>query len=213
MPRVNLMPPEIAEAERFRRLQLAMGGAVLASVVIVGLLYHHEKSGISSAQGQLDAAQAKQTALQSQLNGLSNVSQTYADVQAKQALLSQAMGQEIRWSYILNDLSYRITSNLWLTNVSATETSVGGPTTTAPTGLPGGPSTSLGTVSFSGVAFSHDDVAKWLDSLTKEKGFSQPTFSSSTEVPLDGRMVVNYGTQVLVNENALSNRYVQGPGN
>jgi hypothetical protein len=37
MPRVNLMPPEIAEAAKFRRFQLAMGGAVVAAVgILVG---------------------------------------------------------------------------------------------------------------------------------------------------------------------------------
>jgi len=30
------MPPEIAEAARFRRFQLAMGGAVVAAVAVVG---------------------------------------------------------------------------------------------------------------------------------------------------------------------------------
>jgi len=34
MPRVNLMPPEIAEAARFRRFQLAMGGAVVGAVAV-----------------------------------------------------------------------------------------------------------------------------------------------------------------------------------
>src|SRR5581483_2823263 len=122
MPRVNLMPPEIAEAERFRRLQMAMGGAVVLSAVVVGLLYQHAHSGISDAQKDLTAAQNQHTGLQGKLDSLSSVSQTFAAVQAKESLLSQAMGNEIRWSYVLNDLSYRVPSDFWLTAVQATET-------------------------------------------------------------------------------------------
>jgi hypothetical protein len=50
LPSVNLMPAEIAEAARFRRLQFAMGAAVLGAVVVVGALYVHGKSSVSDAQ-------------------------------------------------------------------------------------------------------------------------------------------------------------------
>lgn len=203
MPRVNLMPPEIAEAERFRRLQLAMGGAVVLSAVVVGALYQHAKSGISAAQDQLTTAQNQHTDLQGQISKLASVSQTFATVQAKQALLGQAMGQEIRWSYVLNDLSYRVPNDFWLTAVQATETAAD-PTATAPvTQTPG----ALGTVAFSGVALKHDDVAAWLDALAKEKGFSNPTFGSSTEGEIGARIVYFNSESVDVNNDALSNRF------
>jgi len=212
MPRVNLMPPEIAEAERFRRLQLAMGGAVLVTAVLVAGLYQHAKSGISDSQAQVTTAKAQQTSLQTKLNSLSNVSATYAAVQAKQMVLQQAMGQEIRWSYMLNDLSFRIPSNVWLTTIQASETAAGDAgSTTIPVTLSDG-TTSLGTVSFNGVAFKHDDVATWLDSLAKEKGFSDPTFSSSTENLIGTRDVVDFGTSVALSSSALSNRYVTKAG-
>jgi Tfp pilus assembly protein PilN len=208
MPRVNLMPPEIGEAERFRRLQLAMGGAVIVSAVLVGALYQHAKSGISDAQTQVDTAQAQHTALQTKLNTLSTVSQTFADVQAKQAVLQEAMGQEIRWSYMLNDLSFRIPSNVWLTTIQATEnTTLGAAASTDPAAAG-----ALGEVAFSGVAFKHDDVATWLDSLAKEKGYSDPTFSNSTENLIGVRPVVDFGTSVVLTPDALSNRYVNKAG-
>jgi Tfp pilus assembly protein PilN len=210
MPRVNLMPPEIAEAERFRRLQMAMGGAIVLSVLVVGYLWHNAKSGISSAQHQLDTAQSQQATLTSKMQTLSYVSQAYDQVHAKQMLLSQAMSPEIRWSYILNDLSFRIPSNVWLTAVTANEQA--GPTAqtslTPSTTAPG----TLGTVSFSITAFKHDDVAAWLDSLAKEKGFTNPTFSSSIEALIGSRGVVNAGTSVDITPDALSGRFVPKAG-
>jgi Tfp pilus assembly protein PilN len=210
MPRVNLMPPEIADAERFRRLQLAMGSAVLLAAVVVGALYMHAKSGISSAQTQVDQAQSQQTSLQGQLDKLASVKQTFAEVQGKQALLQQAMGPEIRWSYVLNDLSLRVPNNVWLTGIQATE-NIGGavPTTAA---LPGSTATDIGTISFAGVGSRHDDVANWLDSLAREKGFSQPTFSSSVESAIGAVSVVDFATSVNVDTKALSNRYTPKAG-
>jgi Tfp pilus assembly protein PilN len=213
MPRVNLMPPEIADAERFRRLQLAMGGAVLLSAVVVGGLYMHAKSGISSAQQQVTTAQTQNAALQTKLSSLATVKATFAEVQTKQQLLQQAMGQEIRWSYVLNDLSLRVPSNVWLTAMQASETTVGtGASSAVASGVPGAPASNIGTISFSGVGFQHDDVAAWLDSLAKERGFTQPTFSNSTETAIGSRGVVDFTTSAVIDAKALSNRYVQKAG-
>jgi Tfp pilus assembly protein PilN len=213
LPRVNLMPPEIAEAARFRRLQFAMGGAVIVSAAIVGGLYTHAKGGVKSAQAEVTAAQTQQTALQAKQASLNSVQQTLSDVAAKQSLLGQAMGQEIRWSYVLNDLSYRIPSDVWLTGITADETAANPATAAAPSGLPGAPASDLGTVTFSGVAFKHDDVATWLDALAKEKGFTSPTFSSSSESAIGTRSVVDFGSSTIVDNDALSNRYVAKAGN
>jgi Tfp pilus assembly protein PilN len=213
MPRVNLMPPEIAEAERFRRLQVAMGCAVVASAAVVGVLYMHAKSGISSAQTEVNTAQAQQAALNAKLNSLASVKQTFAEVQNKQALLQQAMGQEIRWSYMLNDLSFRIPSDVWLGAMQASETTtLGGSTGNPVATMPGSTAAAIGSVSFSGYGMKQDDVATWLDSLSKEKGFADPTFSSSTETAIGSTSVVSFQSSVVLDTSALSNRFVQKAG-
>lgn len=219
MPRVNLMPPEIAEGARLRRLQLAMGGAVLVSAVLVAGLYMHEKSNVSSARSQLQSEQTQQASLNQKLASLSSVKQTFAEVQAKQGLLGQAMGQEIRWSYVLNDLSFRIPSNIWLTSMVASETSAGGTSesaasTTTPTTLTATPSAAapIGSITFGGVGFKHDDVATWLDALARERGFTDPQFTSSAEAAIGARTIVNWATSVELDAKALSNRYTHEAG-
>jgi Tfp pilus assembly protein PilN len=214
LPRVNLLPPEIEEAERFRRLQLGLAGAVILSAVLVGGLYMHAKSGLSSAQSQLSTAQAQQATEQQKLNSLASVGTTYAEVSAKHSELQQAMGQEIRWSYVLNDLSLRIPSNVWLTNATANESGTPGatggaaPAASTATGAAAG----IGSVSFEGVAFQHDDVAAWLNALAREKGFDSPTFSSSSESMIGSRKVVDFTTSANVTSKALSNRYTSKAG-
>jgi Tfp pilus assembly protein PilN len=118
------------------------------------------------------------------------------------------MGDEIRWSTYLNDLSLRMPDNVWLTNISALENSAGA----VPT-APGAPaSTAIGTVTFAGVAFSHDDVASWLEALAKEKGFANPYFTNATETPIGPRTVDNFTSSVDLGPNAKSGRYTKPAG-
>jgi Tfp pilus assembly protein PilN len=212
MPSVNLMPPEIAEAARFRRFQLAMGGAVVAAIVIVGALYVHQHSSVKGAQSQLDAARSQQTSLQSQLTSLSGVQDVYTDVAARQALLAQAMGAQVKWSDYLTDLSLRVPDNVWLTSISATETAgpttgtvAAAPATTSPLLNPG-----IGQITFNGMALHPDDVATWLDMLARERGFSNAYFTNSAETGL--KSVVAFASQVNVTPAAESNRFVRPAG-
>jgi Tfp pilus assembly protein PilN len=206
---VNLLPPEIYEAARFRRLQFALAGVGVGAVAIVGGLTYQAHHSVSAANAQLAAANAQKTSLQSQQNNLQSVRDVYNQVAAKKAMLSRAMGNEVRWSGYLTDLSLRIPANVWLTNVSATE-SVPGATGSVPVATNASPllSSGIGTVQFSGVAFSHDDVATWLDALAKEKGFTNVYFSSSTKGTIGPRQVVNFVSQVSLSPAALSGRYL-----
>jgi Tfp pilus assembly protein PilN len=212
MPRVNLMPPEIAEAARFRRFQLAMAGAVAAAVVVVGLLYTHEHSGVTSAKSELDAAKQQNVALQSQLTSLQSVQDVYSQVASAEAMLQQAMGGEIRWSSYLADLSLRIPDHVWLTNVTATQTVTGLTVTTATTTPGAVTSGGIGNIAFQGVAFSHDDVATWLDMLAKERGFTNPYFTSSTEGTIGPKTVDNFASTVDITPQAESGRYNKPAG-
>lgn len=210
---VNLLPPEIYEAAKFRRLQFALGGFGLAAVAVVGLLTYQAHHSVTAAKAQLTQAQAQQTSLQNQRAGLQSVRQVYDQVAAKQGVVIRAMSNEIQWSTYLNDLSMRVPDNVWLTNITATETvpgatgAVASPTA-APNSLPLTQS-GIGTVQFSGVAFSHDDVANWLDALAKEKGFTNVYFSSATKGLIGTRTVVNYVSQVTLNSSALSGRFLK----
>jgi Tfp pilus assembly protein PilN len=206
MPSVNLMPTEIAEAAKFRRFQFAMGAAVVAAVAIVGVLYVSGRGGVSSAQTELDNANTAHATAQTELSSLSSVSAIYQQVASKQAMVQQAMGDEIDWSTYLSDLSLRIPDNVWLTNMNAAETG-----STAAATAPAA-SAGIGTITFGGVAFSHDDVATWLDVLAKEKGFTNVYFSNSTAGVIGTKPVVNYSSSVGLTDDATSGRFSQPAG-
>lgn len=214
LPQVNLLPPEIEQQRRFRRVQAGLGAGVLASVVVAGGLVLAAHGQVGNAQDDLDANQAQSTRLQSQVSEFAEVPKVFGQVEAAHAQLGQAMGQEVRWSYFLNDLSLKIPNRVWLTEMSVTKSDVAA---AAPAVAPTDGqymTTGIGSVTFTGQAYSHNDVAAWLISLAKQKGYTQPYFSDSTVEPLGTHdNAVKFTSQVTLTEDALSKRYTEKAGN
>jgi len=199
LPRVNLLPPEIAEQAHFRRVQGGLGLAVVAAVGLVGLLYTGASGSVGDAQAGLDQAQAQQSALQAETATYRDVTARYAKAAAVETMLVQAMGTEVQYSGLLNDLSLTVPDGVWVTNAqfSQTEPAAGGTT-------PG-----IGTVTMTGVALSYDDVALWLESQATQKGYDKPYLQTSTEALLAGKKVVNWSSTVVLTPDALSGRYTK----
>ena len=208
LPQVNLLPPEIAEKAVFRRVQLGLGAAVVAALGVVGLLYLSAASSATSAQGDLDTATSSGQSLQAQSAKYSEVTGVYARAAAAQTQLGTAMGDEVRFSQLLNDLSLSIPTNVWIKNLSYTSSAApaAGAAATATTAVPGA-TPGIGTLNVTGVAFSHDDVAVWLESIGSQKTYVNPYFASSTEALIGTRKVVNFTSTATVTAVARSGRY------
>jgi Tfp pilus assembly protein PilN len=204
LPKVNLLPPEIAESRRVRRIQLGLGGAVLAAVGVVVLLYVVAVGGVSSAQQELDTATARQSALQVQTAKYREVTAVYAKAAAAQGMLTQAMGQEVRYSLLLNDLSLSIPDNVWIKQLTFDQSGV---TAGGGVGQAG-----IGKLSVTGVAFSHDDVAVWLESLATQQHYADPSFTNSTEALLGTRKIVNFTSTATLTAAAYSGRSARTGG-
>lgn len=208
MARVNLLPPEIAEQAKLRKSQIAMLGTGVAAVVVVGGLYMQASAKVSDAKSDKAQAIAANASLRDQLNDLGTVKETYAKVDAASKTLAVAMHYEVRWSTYLHDLTYTIPENVWLESVDAkmnpAKTSAQSGSSNDTVLNPG-----LGTVQFKGYAFSHDDVAAWLESLAKQRGYSDPYFTKS-EDQLGSRVIVAYDSTVYISDKARSNRYAKG---
>jgi Tfp pilus assembly protein PilN len=215
LPRVDLLPPEIFQARRFRRVQTGLGGAVALAVGLVALLYVSASGSVSDAQQQLDAATAAQQQLQTQTASYRDVTATYAQAASAEAVLTIAMGAEVRWSRLLDDLSLTVPDNVWVKELTLTEAAPGAaagtPVTTAPPATTGAAAASdqIGTATFTGVGFSHDDVAVWLESLAGQKAFRDPSFSSATESLLGPRKIVTFTSTATLTSAALSGRYTK----
>ena len=211
LPRVNLMPPEVAEAKAMRRVQMALGAAGVASVAVVGVLYLSASHSVSAANNDLAASKATTTQLQGQVDKYKDVTATINAANAAQAQLVTAMGDEIRYSQLLNDLSLAVPSTVWLKSLSYTSTAPGAvpPGTT----LAAGGALPVGTLSVTGIGFSHDDVALWLEAIAGlRKTYANPYFANSTEALIGSRPTVNFNSTAVVLSTAQSNRYKNSAG-
>ena len=204
LPRVNLLPPEIAETARFRRITYGLGGGLLGALGIVALLYVGAVAAVNDATTELETATATGASLRVETARYADVEAVYARAAAAQAMLTSSMGEEVRYSHYLHDLSLTVPENVWVKNVSFAQAAT--PATLGST-VPG-----IGTVTFTGVGFKHDDVAVWLESLAKQKGYINPDFTSSTKALLGNRSTVNFTSTVTMTADALSGRYTTPQG-
>jgi Tfp pilus assembly protein PilN len=214
MPRVNLLPPEIAAAQRLRRLQVILGAAVFGVLALVLLAWLVVGSGVGSAQDELTQAQGESSQLEQEIASYSEVPQVYGDVETAQGNLTTAMTPEIRWSFFLNDLSLtmpktsRLDSLAFLNTAAAAQldpTAALTPTTT-PLGEP-----TMGTVTFTGKATGFDAVAAWLQTLGRSKALSSATVTNVAEVDSEESSghLFDVASNAFLNANAASNRYLQ----
>ena len=204
LPRVNLLPPEIAESARFRRITYGLGGGLLGALGVVALLYVGALAAVNEANSDLETATASGAALQVETAKYADVEAVYARAAAAQAMLTSAMGEEVRYSQFMNDLSLTVPANVWVKNVTFAQAP-------APAAL-GSTVPGIGTVTFTGVGFKHDDVAVWLESLAKQKGYVNPYFTASTKSFIGNRSVVDFTSTVTMTADALSGRYTAPKG-
>jgi Tfp pilus assembly protein PilN len=204
-PRVNLLPPEIAAEAKFRRTRMLLSLVIVGAVAVTGGLYVMASNQAASASDDLASAQATQVKLQAEAAKYANVPKVYAEVAAAQQDLTQAMGQEVRYSYVLNDLSLTLgrVNGVWLTNLAVTQAVDNPSTSKSALGNP-----SIGTLTFTGEATKHTDVAAWLDGLAKTPYYADPYFSNSAVgQPIGTTPIVDFTSQVSLTDKALSNRY------
>ena len=229
MPRVNLLPPEIAAAARLKRLRAMLGLVVAGIAVVVVLLFLFASSRVGAAQDDLDAAQAIGAERTAEKADYAEVPLVYASVDTAQQNLATAMTPEIRWSFYLNDLSLTIPRTTRLSSMTAvndaaavqlagaaalpapapTDATTTDGTTTTPAPIPVVANT--GSITFTGKSTDFDAVAAWLQSLNRVEGYSDPfvqtiTKADSTDTVGDW-FDVDSSTEL--NIAALSNRYLQ----
>ena len=218
LPRVDLLPPEIGERQHLRRVQGGIGLGVLAALGLTALLHVGASSSVTEAQDSVDAASAQHTQLQRRVAGFRDVTAVYARTEAAEAMLVEAMGAEVRWSRLLDDLSHEVPDRVFLTDLAYVQTGSAragseqaGSVGTGGTQTPGA-GASIGSVTVAGTAFSHRDVAVWLEAFGAQEGHAGATLQSATERRLGGRTVVDFTSSVSLTAEALSDRYTRAGG-
>jgi Tfp pilus assembly protein PilN len=185
-PRVNLLPPEIDQASRLRRLQILLGLALLGLLVIVALVFFWAGGQVTAANDELTAAEAQGASLEAQVADFAEVPKVIAEVGAAQDALVTAMTPEVRFSFYLNDLSLTIPRSTRLVDLTATNTAAAAqldpslPPTATQLGEP-----TMGNIAFTGASSSFDGVAAWMQSLARQEGYVSPTLQTVAKADAD----------------------------
>ncbi len=212
VPRVNLLPPEIAQERQLRRTQAILGLVVVGVLGAVGAGYLLASAGADSAADGLATEQKRTVTLNAEASKYAEVPRTLAQVESAQNARSTAMASDVLWSPYLDDLALTYPKDVWITDLTAT---VGAPAgAAAASGLPADPLTrsGIGTITVLGTGKVHSDVSAWLDVLAGTEGFADPSLSQSERNQIDGTVIVDFTTQAVVTSDALSNRYEREAG-
>ncbi len=195
MSQVNLLPPDVLKAQRFRQLTglvAAVGALVL--LVIVGL-YFMQVQNLSSVNGDIEDKETTNAGLQAQVASLQKYADLQTEAQEQTALLSVAYAGEVSFASQLMDLSRVIPSDVYFTDLAVQLTATSQDTTATattaetPTGV-------IGAISGNGNAASFDTIATFLDRMETVKGWANPWVQTLGRSPETGLVAYTIGTDL-----------------
>src|SRR5918996_3823307 len=210
--RINLLPPEIRERQRYRRRTAAV---VLIGIIVLaalGAFYVLQVMRLADVEEDVEAQQAENAELQQEIAQLQRFAELEQELQDTRTLLDTLLADRVLWSGVLRDVSLVIPGEMWLSGLTGSLTAAPtaeGTTTTTPT-VPGGGL--VGQITFNGFAFDHRDVALWLSRLEDVRGFVNPWLSNSTKTDIGTQEAVQFTSSVDLTEQALARRRGGGGG-
>ena len=179
MGQVNLLPPDILQGQRYRRLTLTvlLAGAIIFALIVAFFVIQVGRLG--SVNGDITAKEQSNTELQSQIDSLQKYDDLQVQAQQAQSELNAAYAGEVSFSGMLMDLSRVIPSDAYLDTFTATITgpptaTTGGTTTTTPL---------IGTMTTGGQAIGFDSLSIWLTRLELVRGWVNPWMPTITANP------------------------------
>lgn len=208
--RVNLIPDSIRANHRIRRIKRWIIALLILDVLILGVLFYWMQRDIAAAEQRLAVAQSEQTQLQGQIAQYSEVPAVFAAASKGQEALTTAMSREVRWAFLLNQLSFSTPAGVTLDSVAGA-IAEDGPVLDSPGGvLP--PKESVGTMTFTGKGSAFSEVAAWLDSLETLQDYAYPFLTNSAKSTTGGAgQDITWESNADLSRNALSGRYGTPP--
>ena len=206
LARVNLMPNSYARRAAVRRAKVWAIAALLGALLVAALLFIVSWQKATSAQERLDQATFQRTILQTEASRYSGVPRVFEAVNSAQGQLVVAMGNEVRWSFFLNDLALTMPAGVSLDSLDATVIGPGQATETTGDGQVGA---KVGNLSVDGKALTYNSVANWLDSLAKMDTVADPYVSGLAAAEQEGTDIVSFSSTGDITTETLSGRYTQ----
>ena len=202
MSQVNLLPPEILEAQRWRRMTglVVVGGAVLLGLIF--LFYLMQVGTLGGVRGDIEEQERTNEGLRQEIAELQRFEDLQVRAQAKQQLLGSAFAGEAAFSGMLMDLSRVIPSDAALTSLNV---SVTPPTTEEDAGDDGAATGFVGAITSAGEADGFDSLSTWLTRLEQVQGWVNPWMTTITRRD-DAGSVYSFASGVDLTADVLTER-------
>lgn len=200
--RVNLLPHEVADKNRAARQRTAAAGAGAGLLVLLAAAYLFQANRVGNAREELAEQEAEVARLQAELADLQEFEALAARREAGAQLLAAALGDEVSFAGVLQDLAavYPAGAQLESLSVSLTETEE------VPLGALR-PALGVATASGATLQGHAPGLERILLELDKVAAFSNVFFSNSTRGEDD---VSAFSLEFDLGPEALTLRYADG---
>ena len=201
----NLLPTEVVESRRARKVRRSVLIAIVALVVLLTGWYGYAvyetsvaREGLAGAQADVDRAQKKQA----QFNDLVQVQSQSAAIHAQ---LSAVMAEDLPWSSVTGPVLAKVPNGMHLKQVTANLPDL----SKAATPTVALPNTSgqklIGTLTVEGQSPNKALVAQYVDALAQVKGLANPYVTSA--VPNSDETAIVFTIQFDVTDAVLGGRF------
>lgn len=211
LPRINLLPPEIAERAHFENQRYAMAGGVALAVLCLAGAYALASRSAGNAESDLATVRSEGAAITAESAQYSDIPRMEAETQAAESSLQTAMGQEVRWSFFLNDVSSTIPADVWLTNLTMAQPIVAVPGAAAvpvdPAAVGAYAAPGIASLTYAGTSRTYGEVARWLESQERIAHSDLPYLTTSADAQIGEVDVVGFTTTATIDAGAYSWRY------
>lgn len=199
----NLLPPEITDARRTRKVRRVAAAIVAGALVLTAVWYFVAKQQTSHAQSSLDQAEQQSVSLTHKEASYANLVKVQADAAAINTKLSALMANDLQWWQLLPALNAAAPAGVTLTSVSGTLATAGAASATPVPGTTG--PAAVGSLTISGTAPDKNSIAAFLDALSLVKGLSNPYTSGAQS---GTGSTLTFSMHADINSTALGGRFV-----
>jgi len=211
LPRVNLIPATIYERAKVGRARTVAAGLVAGACVLTGGLWVMAHGSVATAQSRVDQANSQNATLRSQAAKYAAVPAVQSQLNAAQLQLANAMATDVRFSYLMNDLSLTIPHTVALTQLTISTGQPGATGGTVASTATSGPLASgIGSITFQGTATSINAVADWLDKgLANSPAYANPFVTNVGSSPAAPGATPNviFSSSLILTPSAYSHRF------
>lgn len=206
LPRVNLMPQEVAAESKLRSTQLILGGvtvAVAAGIAGVAVLCF---MGVSKAQDGLETSQARTTTLQQEEAKYAAVPKTLSEIDTLKNAQAQAMATDVAWYQQLDVVNQAFPTNMKFKSLTVSLNADGAAAAAAnPLATPN----TIGSLTVEGYGPNFLNTADWMDALVGKDGFVDPYYSQATLAAADDSTstIVQVSSTVSLTSDVLTHRF------